>query len=204
MFYLVIYPKLTIMSQTKVALRQQAKEARSLLSPSQIAAYSMIIGRRLLDLVNGFETIMVYASKPSEVDTEGLIRGLNRRGVRVVVPIIEQETCSLRLSYLPDPSVLVPSTFNVPEPLGHELPARPEDVQVVVTPMLAFDTDGNRLGYGSGYYDRFLSRYPHPVKIGIAFSCQQAERVPATGNDVKMDFIVTERGVIQCNGRRAY
>ncbi|GLI46457.1 5-formyltetrahydrofolate cyclo-ligase [Methanoculleus bourgensis] len=189
------------MSQTKTALRLQAKETRSLLSPSQIATLSRIIERRLLDLVNGFETIMVYVSKVPEVETECLITDLNRRGVRVVVPIIERETTSLRLSYLPDPSVLRASTFNVPEPLGHELPARPEDVQVIIIPMLAFDAEGNRLGYGAGYYDRFLCRYPHPIKIGVAFSCQQAERIPADGNDVKMDYIVTEKGVIRCNGR---
>ena len=189
------------MSQTKTALRLQAKETRSLLSPTQIATLSRIIERRLLDLVNGFETIMVYVSKIPEVETECLITDLNRRGVRVVVPIIERETHTLRLSYLPDPSVLVPSTFNVPEPIGRELPARPEDVEVVVLPMLAFDAEGNRLGYGAGYYDRFLCCYPHPKKIGIAFSCQQMQSIPAEENDVKMDCIVTEKGVIRHNGR---
>jgi 5-formyltetrahydrofolate cyclo-ligase len=190
------------MSQTKAALRQQAKETRSLIPPSRISILSRIIGRRLLDLVNGFETVMVYASKAPEVETEEIIQDLNRRGVRVVVPIIERETCSLRLSYLPDPSLLVPSTFNVPEPLGNELPARPEDVQVIVIPMLAFDREGNRLGYGAGYYDRFLCQHPRPIKIGIAFSCQQVESIPADKNDVKMDYIVTEMGVIRCNGKR--
>ncbi len=189
------------MSQTKAALRQQAKEARSLLSPSQIATYSSSIERILLDLLSGFETVMVYASKAPEAETGDLIADLNRRGVRVVVPIIERETCSLRLSYLPDPAVLSPSTFNVPEPIGHELPARPEDVQAVVIPMLAFDAEGNRLGYGAGYYDRFLCRYPHLQKIGIAFSCQRAESIPADDNDVKMDYIVTESGIIQHNER---
>lgn len=189
------------MSQTKAALRLQAKEARSLIPESRVSILSRVIGRRLLDLVNGFETVMVYASKVPEVETKEIIRDLNRRGVRVVVPIIERETCSLRLSYLPDPSLLIPSTFSVPEPLGHELPARPEDVQVVVIPMLTFDSGGNRLGYGAGYYDRFLCRYPHLLKIGIAFSCQQAESIPADKNDVKMDYIVTEMGVIQCSSR---
>ncbi len=191
------------MSQTKAALRRQAKEARSLLSPSQITENSAIIEQRLLGLLNGFTTVMVYVSKPPEAETRGLIADLNRRGVRVVVPIIERETCSLRLSYLPDPAVLVPSTFNVPEPIGHELPARPEDVQAVVIPMLAFDAEGNRLGYGAGYYDRFLCRYPHPQKIGIAFSCQRAQSIPADDNDVKMDYIVTEKGIIQHNGRES-
>jgi 5-formyltetrahydrofolate cyclo-ligase len=189
------------MSQTKAALRQQAKEVRSLLSPAEIATYSSIIERRLLEILNGCKTIMVYASKAPEAETNDLIVDLNRRGVRVVVPIIERETCSLRLSYLPDPTVLSPSTFNVPEPIGHELPARPEDVEVVVIPMLAFDAEGNRLGYGAGYYDRFLCRYPHPQKIGIAFSCQQMQSIPADDNDVKLDCIVTEKGIIRHNGR---
>ena len=189
------------MSQTKAALRQRAKEARFLLSPSQIAAYSTGIEERLLTLLNGFTTVMVYASKSPEAETNGLIADLNRRGVRVVVPIIERETVSLRLSYLPDPSVLAPSTFSVPEPLGHELPARPEDVQAVVVPMLAFDAEGNRLGYGAGYYDRFLCRYPHLKKIGIAFSCQEAASIPADENDVKMDYIVTEKGIVRRDGR---
>lgn len=189
------------MSQTKAALREQAKEARSLLSPAEVATYSASIEEKLLGILDGFETVMVYASKTPEAETEGLIAALDRRGVRVVVPIIERETCSLRLSYLPDPGVLVPSTFDVPEPIGHELPARPEDVEVVVIPMLAFDAEGNRLGYGAGYYDRFLCRYPHPKKIGIAFSCQQAQSIPADENDVKMDCIVTEKGIIRHSGR---
>ncbi|WP_243669543.1 5-formyltetrahydrofolate cyclo-ligase [Methanoculleus chikugoensis] len=189
------------MSQTKAALRLRAKEARFLLSPSQLAEYSSSITERLLDLLDGFETVMIYAAKaPPEVETSDLIAALNRRGgVRVVVPIIERETCGLRLSYLPPdpPGVLVPSTFGVPEPIGRELPARPEDVEVVVLPMLAFDAEGNRLGYGAGgYYDRFLCRYPHPKRIGIAFSCQQANCIPADENDVKMDYIVTEKGGI--------
>ncbi|MCT8337265.1 5-formyltetrahydrofolate cyclo-ligase [Methanoculleus sp. Afa-1] len=200
MLYGVIHQKLPVMSQTKAALRLRAKEARFLLSPSQLAEYSSSITERLLDLLDGFETVMVYAAKAPEVETSNLIAALNRRGVRVVVPIIERETCGLRLSYLPDPGVLVPSTFGVPEPIGRELPARPEDVEVVVLPMLAFDAEGNRLGYGAGYYDRFLCRYPHPKKIGIAYSCQQAECIPAEENDVKMDCIVTEKGINRHNG----
>lgn len=186
------------MSQTKATLRLRAKEARALLSPEEIAIYSAGIERRLLALLNGFTTVMVYVSKVPEVETNNLIATLNRRGVQVVVPIIERETCSLRLSYLPDPSVLVPSTFNVPEPIGHELPVRPADIEAVIIPMLAFDLEGNRLGYGAGYYDRFLCRYPHPKKIGIAFSCQQLEHIPTDENDVKVDCVVTERGILQC------
>ena len=175
----------------------KAKEARSRLSPEEIARYSASIERRLIEVLDGFTTVMVYVSKPPEVETRGLIAALNNRGVLVVVPIIERETRSLRLSALPDPGVLVQSTFNVPEPIGHEIPVRPEDIQAVVVPMLGFDSKGNRLGYGAGYYDRFLRRYPHPEKIGIAFSCQQVECIPADENDIMMDCIITEKVIIE-------
>jgi 5-formyltetrahydrofolate cyclo-ligase len=64
--------------------------------------------------------------------------------------------------------------------------------------MLAFDKKGNRLGYGAGYYDRFLSLHPHLTRIGIAFSCLEVEEIPADATDAIMDIIVTDTGVISC------
>ena len=93
-----------------------------------------------------------------------LIRHLLQKGVRVVVPIIERETRTLRLSCLEDPGDLVISTFSVPEPIGNEIPVCGEDLEVIIVPLLAFDRAGHRLGYGAGYYDRFLSSYPRATK----------------------------------------
>lgn len=128
-----------------------------------------------------------------------LIRYLLEKGVRVVVPIIERETRTLRLSCLEDPGDLVISTFSVPEPIGNEIPVCGEDLEVIIVPLLAFDRAGHRLGYGAGYYDRFLSSYPRAKKIGAAFSCQEIGSVPADNNDVAMDLIVTEREIIPCH-----
>lgn len=189
------------MSRTKQYLREQAKTARSAIPAAEASRKSRAIRDRLRDLFDGHTEIMVYASKDPEVETEGIIADLLAAGKRVIVPIIERETCTLRLSYLEDLSVLVPSTFSVPEPIGHEIPARAADVEVVVVPMLAYDKSGNRLGYGAGYYDRFLERCPHPVTIGIAYSCQEVALLPAEPNDVTMDYIVTEKGIIDCNHR---
>ncbi len=169
-----------------------------MLSPAAAARQSQAICRTLLDLVDGYKTIMTYVSKRPEVETRDLIAILIERGKRVVVPIIERETRSLRLSYIKDLSVLVPSTFGVPEPIGNEVPASPTEIEVAIIPMIAFDSRGNRLGYGAGYYDRFLSQHSHMIRIGVAFSCQQAEHIPADSNDVKMDYIVTEKGIIRC------
>jgi len=118
----------------------------------------------------------------------------------VVVPIIERDTRSLRLSLINDPSVLVCSTFSVPEPIGNEIPACEDDIGAVVVPLIAFDRNGHRLGYGAGYYDRFLSGNPGLTKIGVAFSCQEVPETPADENDIAMDAIVTEHEVIRCHG----
>jgi 5-formyltetrahydrofolate cyclo-ligase len=68
--------------------------------------------------------------------------------------------------------------------------------------MLGFDQRGHRLGYGAGYYDRFLSANPHLLKIGLAFSCLEAAEIPVDENDVSMDLIITEQGIIRCGSCR--
>jgi 5-formyltetrahydrofolate cyclo-ligase len=190
------------MTTEKGRLRARSRECRASLSPERCADFSRRIHDHLFSLLDGSDPVMVYVSKPPEVDTHPFISRLISRGTGVVVPIIERETRTLRLSFLRDPSVLSVSTFSVPEPIGHEIPARARDIPVVIVPLIAFDRHGHRLGYGAGYYDRFLSAYPHLRKIGVAFSCQEVESVPADENDVALDFIVTENGVIQvCSGR---
>jgi 5-formyltetrahydrofolate cyclo-ligase len=63
--------------------------------------------------------------------------------------------------------------------------------------MIAYDRTGHRLGYGAGYYDRFLAGKIGVRKIGVAFSCQEVEEIPADANDVGMDVIVTEKGILR-------
>jgi 5-formyltetrahydrofolate cyclo-ligase len=183
---------------TKEELRNGARAVRSGLTPGEIDLFSRSICDSILERLNGERTVMLYVSKPPEVDTMPLIRYLLREGFGVIVPIIERETRTLRLSYLDDPDDLVISTFSVPEPIGNEIPVLGKVPEVIVVPMLAFDRAGHRLGYGAGYYDRFLPMYPGAKKIGVAFSCQEIESVPADDNDVAMDLIVTEREIISC------
>jgi 5-formyltetrahydrofolate cyclo-ligase len=186
----------------KKILRDNAKRKRSELTAREIQDKSRKICELTLSTLNGCGTVMVYASKEQEVDTGHLISELIRRGINVVVPIIERETTSLRLSHLKDPGHLVESTFRVPEPIGNEQPAHPGEVETVVIPMLAFDTKGNRLGYGAGYYDRFLCSHPGIRRIGLAFSCQEEPDLPCDENDVRMNIVITEKGIIRCRDER--
>jgi len=181
----------------KEVLRTRAREARAALPDETRRSYSLLICNRVCGLLDGKDPVLVYASKPPEVDTSHLITALLSRNRSVVVPIIEKETRTLRLSYLRDPLHLSASTFSVPEPIGHEFPADPGQIPVAIVPLIAFDRKGNRLGYGAGYYDRFLSRNAHMFRIGIAFSCQEVDSIPADERDVCMDVIVTEKDVLR-------
>lgn len=140
---------------------------------------------------------MIYISKDPEVETMELLENLLSAGIRVVVPIIERETGSLRLSVVRFPEVFVQSTFGVPEPIGSEIPIYAGEIEAVVVPMLAFDRSGSRLGYGAGYYDRFFSENPCSRIIGLAYSSQEAADIPGEGFDVGMDVIITESEVFR-------
>jgi 5-formyltetrahydrofolate cyclo-ligase len=187
------------MHRVKARIREEVKSARARIPPVNRERWSASIEERLLPLVVSYTTLLVYASKPPEVDTRHLIDRLLSEGKKVVVPIIETHTGSLRLSYLHNPACLVRSTFQVPEPIGNEIPASPKAVEAAIVPLIAFDTEGSRLGYGAGYYDRFLRKYRHIIKIGIAFSLQQQPLLPQDMDDVKMDIIVTEKKVYRCD-----
>lgn len=182
----------------KSTLRKLVKTSRADLQPEIRAEFNRKIRTRLLEFLKSYSTVLVYVSKEPEADTTHLIQELINRGTGVVVPIIQRADCSLRLSFIKDPSLLIPGTFNVPEPLGNEIPVDPKDIGVVLIPLVGFDKYGNRLGYGAGYYDRFLKQNPHLVKIGIAYSCQQLDSIPSENFDVKMDYIITENKLILC------
>ena len=170
----------------------------TMLSPEMIREKSRVIGHRLLEMIGEDGPVLVYVSKPQEVSTREVIDTLAGIKTKVVVPIIQKDTRTLRLSYLTDPACLVESTFHVPELIGNEIPAEPRDIRTVIVPLLAFDRGGHRLGYGAGYYDRFLEAHPHLLKIGLAFACQEVTDLPADAHDIRMDVILTEDEHIDC------
>jgi 5-formyltetrahydrofolate cyclo-ligase len=189
------------MRDRKNRIRQVMRERREGMTPGERLEKSRRICGHVLNLIRDGETVMTYSAKELEVNTAPLVGALLAAGNRVIVPIIVRADVSLRLSYLEDPSVLVVSTFGVPEPIGSEIPARAEEVETIILPMLGFDRKGGRLGYGAGYYDRFLARNPRIRRIGIAFSCQEAEEIPCDETDVHMNLVITEDGVVYSDGR---
>lgn len=187
--------------QEKEKLRQKLREIRMQISPDDHAAWSCRACIHLATFINEWISdpatgVLVYCSKPPELDTSLLIDSLLKKQIPTLVPIIQQEDMSLRLSYVTPTSSLVCSTFQVPEPIWCEIPARPEDVSICIVPILGFCLDGARIGYGKGYYDRFFQKNPHIYKVGTAFSCQKCDEIPVTDDDIRMDLIITEHGIV--------
>lgn len=188
------------MSEDKDRVRKILRGKKEAMVPEERLEKSHRICRHLMKIIRDGETVMVFTSKEKEVNTRPLIQALFVKGNPVVVPIIVKEDFSLRLSYLRDLAVLVPSTFGVPEPIGSEIPAAAKDIGTIILPMLGFDRTGGRIGYGAGYYDRFLEKNPGMRKIGIAFACQEVKRLPVDENDIRMDVIITEDGIVYPEG----
>jgi 5-formyltetrahydrofolate cyclo-ligase len=141
---------------------------------------------------------MVYLALPQEVQTTRIIAQARGWQKRVAVPVVQGST--LAAVELPDdPAQLRRGRFGILEPSGTQVVIPPEEVDCVMVPGVAFDYRGGRLGFGKGYYDRFLSRLPATTyRCGLAFGIQVVPYVPQTSHDVCMHGIVTEQGFIPC------
>jgi 5-formyltetrahydrofolate cyclo-ligase len=186
------------LKQAKRALRRSIVERRDALSPSERAERSRRIADRVLGLPEVLEagTAMAFWSFGSEVETEPVIERLHEAGARVVLPRIEDGEV-VAVPYEPGDAVAA-THFGAMEPSGPEVVSA-EEVDVVLTPGVAFDRRGGRIGYGGGFYDRFLPRTrPGVPAIAIAFALQVVDEVPQGGGDRRVDAVVTEDEVIRC------
>ena len=185
----------------KEKLRQKLRDIRMQISPDDHAEWSRRACIHLDAYISGWLSnsdagVLVYCPKSSELNTNQLIESLLAKQISTIVPIIQQELVSLRFSYITSTSSLVSSTFQVPEPIGSEIPAQPENISICIVPILGFGENGSRIGYGKGYYDRLFQKHPQIFKIGTAFSCQMCEDIPMTDTDIMMDLIITENGIV--------
>ena len=158
----------------KTVIRRKYLAARRALSPDEWAARSRAVHDQLAEVDEFREatTVLTYVSpKDNEVDTQALIESMLTQGVCVLVPIAEKDR-QLTWSRLKALSELGPGRFGILEPLPEFVrPMDPPDDAVVLVPGIAFTRDGYRIGYGGGYFDRFLAGF-RGVSIGLAFDLQ--------------------------------
>ena len=139
-------------------------------------------------------TIMFYAAKGKEVRTEEMIKESLKMGKRVAVPIGKVRERDLIPSFLTDYGELAPGAYGILEPREEHRRLVPlKKLELIIVPGVAFDRQGNRLGWGGGFYDNFLGRIPSGVpRLGLAFELQIVESLPIGEEDIPMDGIITE------------
>ncbi|MCI0634224.1 MAG: 5-formyltetrahydrofolate cyclo-ligase [Actinobacteria bacterium] len=181
----------------KRALRREVLAARNALAVDDRAAWSSAIVERLLALPEAADarTVMAFWSFGSEVDTAPLISRLLDDGRTVALPRTEGPEI-VPVAYERGDPVRSTAYGAMEPPFGRVLGA--EELDLVVVPGVAFDRDGNRIGYGRGFYDRLLSRARSEVPaVAIAFGMQVVDHVPIGGADRRIDAIVTEDEVVR-------
>ena len=143
-------------------------------------------------------TIAVYFGFDGEVDLSSIIEHARSSGKSIFVPVLERN--GLRFVEIGDRKLLRRNRFGIPEPEVHKR-IDPRGLDVVLTPLVAFDARGNRLGMGKGYYDRSFSflrprtRWRKPKLIGIGFDFQKIDRLVTQHWDVPLWGAVTNSGV---------
>lgn len=178
-------------------LRLRIKRLREEASMLQVVEMSARIGERVLAMpeYRAARRVFCYYSLPMEVQTGALIREMLREGKEVYLPVTGKDK-TLRAVRLRDPEALRKGAFGVMEPEGDE-EIDPAELDLILTPGLAFDRAGGRIGYGAGCFDRFLPGCRGTI-AGLALEMQMVDRVPMEQYDVFMHRVVTEKEVIHC------
>lgn len=187
-----------MMMSEKSALRAELLARRGRMSIIENAELSARACAKLLSLsqYKDAKMIMCYLSIKNEVETRGLIAQAFSEGKRLCLPkIVGGEMSAVEWR---EGGPLKPAAFGTREvDSGDEVP--PEDIDLVVVPGVGFDRSGGRIGYGKGYYDRFLKQARCP-RVALAFELQMVDTVYCETWDEKMDMIVTEKEVICTKG----
>lgn len=186
----------------KGLIRKQFLEKRETLAFSERMKKDERIRQRFLTLKE-FQTarkVFFYASYRAEVDTFGLISSALNDTKRVALPKVFPEAREIRFFWIKDIDEVSPGYWGIPEPMTDE-EAFADEAELIVVPAIAYDRRGYRIGYGGGYYDRFLKKTPgHITTVGLAYDEQLIERIPTDEWDVPVKIVITDERTLYCNG----
>ncbi|MDO8282953.1 MAG: 5-formyltetrahydrofolate cyclo-ligase [Thermodesulfovibrionia bacterium] len=192
----------------KKIIREDLLNKRNSIDPDEKKAKERSIEKKLFELEDfkKSECILLYASFRSEVDTMNYLQDVIHLKKKLILPLVEHDNRGLKLFEVRDVSELIPGYMGIQEPgILKDREVSLKEIDLVVIPGTGFDTKGNRLGYGGGYYDRLLSyeskmlsKAEHIITVALAFEEQIGDRIPAEPHDIKVDIIITDKRVISC------
>lgn len=179
-------------------IRKIAKFKRRLLSKSEKMYYDILILRKIKKILTKLEykTVFIYLSLPFEVDTKRIIDFLISKGKRVCIPKVINSHDMVAVEY-DNKTKLRKNKFGIDEPVDKDLNVIiPASIDICIIPLIAFDKELNRIGFGKGFYDRFLQNVKDSCfKIGLAYQSQMFQKIKSEDHDIKLDMIITERKI---------
>ena len=187
------------------ALRKALRARRRNVSECERSRSAQLVARnadRYLHLREGWR-IAVYASLPSELDTQPLIDLAHSRGCEIYVPRIDRHALAHKMRFVELTGRQRPNRLGISEPEDSRMMGA-RWLDVVFLPLVGFDARGVRLGMGGGFYDRafafrrWRTAWHAPRLIGLAYAFQQVESLTAAAHDVRLDAVVTEERIIKC------
>ena len=182
---------------TRQQIRQQIRQRRRALTPEQQTQFALHAADRMMAYppVLLAQTVAVFLSFDGELDTRPLIDQLWRAGKRVYLPVLHPfSPGNLLFLHYPPSSDLVVNRLNIREPKLDVRDVLPlSQLDVLVTPLVAFDAAGQRLGMGGGFYDRTLQNWrQHRLQpVGYAHDCQQVDALPTEQWDIPLPAVIT-------------
>lgn len=185
----------------KKIIRDQILKDKDKLAKITLKSYSDSIISKLFntDYYKNAKTIMTFISFGAEVDTHDFIKTSIINNKKIVVPITVPKTKQLKLSEVLDFDKLEIGFYNILTPKKEFIKyVDPSEVDLIIVPGVAFDKSGYRIGYGGGYYDRFLSKLDHVTKISLAFDMQLVDKIPHEHFDIPVNYIITENEIMKC------
>ena len=183
----------------KETIRNEIKERRSSIIPQNKADFDNTIIHKLLETPawHSAQKVLLYVSLPDEVNTVQLIKKCIRKK-QIIVPKSHRETQTLSLHVIHSFEELEQGEYGILEPTTHSEHCAPTDIDLAIIPGVAFDLTGHRIGYGMGYYDQ-LNRQLTCPKIGLAYSVQSVDNIPAEEHDQQVDMLITEESIYHFN-----
>ncbi|MDD5086538.1 MAG: 5-formyltetrahydrofolate cyclo-ligase, partial [Candidatus Nanoarchaeia archaeon] len=177
----------------KELLRTEIKDKRNKIDSNFVRINSIKIEEMLIDmdLFKKSSKIGVYLPKNNEVNTEKIIDSAIKSGKKVFLPCIEKNDMKFRR--FNGKETLEEGAFQIYQPMKYCEEINPFELDMVVVPCVVVDKNGNRIGRGKGFYDKFLEKYNTP-SVCLAYDFQMVDKINADSHDQKIDFIITEKG----------
>ena len=191
------------MRAEKQRLRTVLRRQRSALSAQEVEKNSQQIATRLLarSIFYQARQLMLYSSDENEVETDGLWQAARREGKYVYYPRISADKQAIEFVRRQAEDHLIPGIFDILIPPGEDLLTGVSKTDLVLLPGVGFDRAGHRLGRGRGYYDRALrDLLAGALRVGLAYDYQIVAHIPIDEHDERVDYIVTEKRLIECAG----